>query len=112
MDRDDTPLLTAKQMVEQGAVVTLPLHLEWSGPRRSHDLSDHKQLLHVYETVLREGSGDDVRRYVDLNTLIEIWDEIMLPDHIRVAWTDYFERRRGLHLTPRPARHGVPTGAW
>src|SRR3990172_1969137 len=107
MAGDDMPELTAKALVETGAVVTLPLHLEWSGPRRAHDLSDRRQVIHVYEVVLREGSAADVRRYVDPDTLVEIWDEVVLPAHIRRAWADYFERRKGLTLDRRPEIRGI-----
>lgn len=89
------PELTAKALVETGAVVTLPLHLEWSGPRRAHDLSDPRQVIHVYEVVLREGNAADVRRYVDPDTLLRIWDDLVLPEHTEGAWAEFFARRHG-----------------
>ena len=79
-------------------VVELPLRVRWSGPSRTYDLDDPRQLRRVYEQVLREGTDDDVRYFVDLDTLIENWSELVLPQPIRRAWADWLRRRRGLEL--------------
>ncbi len=78
-------------------VVHLPLHLKWSGPR-TYDLADPADKRRVYEIVLREGRAEDIRRYIDPDELIRMWDEIVVPDQVRAAWADYFRFRRGLDM--------------
>jgi DNA-binding XRE family transcriptional regulator len=46
------------------ATVTLPLHLNWSEPGRSHDLRDLRQRARVYEIVVREGGEQDLLAYI------------------------------------------------
>lgn len=90
----DESTLTAKELVETGATVTLPLHLKWSGPR-AYDLSDPGALRVFYETVLSEGTARDIAAYIDPDTLLRIWDELVLPEHTEGAWGEYFARRCG-----------------
>ena len=68
-------------------VVTLPLHIKWSGPR-TYDLADPVALRRVYELVLREGTADDVRRYVDAAVLRDVLDDLLLPAHITLLWRE------------------------
>ncbi len=79
-------------------VVELPLHIRWSGPARYYDLADRQQRARVYEQVLREGNDDDVRRYIRADELIDLWDELVLPRHVRQAWADWLQRHRGVSL--------------
>jgi hypothetical protein len=72
--------------------VELPLHIRWSGPALSYDLDDRADRARVYEQVLREGTEDDVRFYVDADQLLELWDELVLPASVRQAWTGWIER--------------------
>lgn len=65
--------------------VRLPTHLDWS-VGRVYDLADPVDRRRVYELVLREGSLDDLRRYVDVELLIQQFDELVLPNEIRTAW--------------------------
>jgi hypothetical protein len=44
-----------------------------------YDLTDPVDRRRVYEVVLREGSLDDLRRYVDVRDLTEQFDELVLP---------------------------------
>lgn len=74
------------------AIVTLPLHLDWSDPRRQFDLRDRRQRGIVYERVLREGEPADVLTYIDGALLVDIWDELVLPVTIRAAWHDVVSR--------------------
>lgn len=74
-------------------VVELPLHVQWSG-RRSYDLSDRADRSRVYELVLREGTEDDVRRFVRLEVLEELWDDLLLPAHVRAGWDRWLAARR------------------
>lgn len=72
--------------------VVLPLRVRWSGPSKTYDLRDRRDRLRVYEQVLREGNDDDVRRYVDVEELRLLWDDLVLPSHVRQAWAAWFRR--------------------
>jgi len=74
--------------------VELPLHIRWSGPRITYDLNDHADRARVYEQVLREGTADDVRYYVHVDQLRELFDELVLPPAVRRAWADRLRRHR------------------
>ena len=87
-DLDDQSLPKASGRIE------LPLHIRWSGPPLTYDLNDRSDRARVYEQVLREGTADDVRFYVDADRLLELWDELVLPLAVREAWTGWIERRR------------------
>lgn len=76
-------------------VVELPLHVRWSGPRRTYDLDDPRQLRSVYEQILTEGMEEDVRCFVDLDVLLDIWDDLVLPPWVRRAWADWLRECRG-----------------
>lgn len=78
--------------------VVLPLHVRWSGPPKVYDLGQRSDRARVYEQVLREGNDDDVRRYIDVDELCLLWDELVLPDYVRRAWTRWFRR----HDRPAP----------
>ncbi len=80
-------------------VVELPLHIRWSGPPRRYDLADRQQRARVYEQVLREGNEDDVRRFIGVDELIDLWDDLVLPRHVRRAWADWLQRHRGVSLS-------------
>ena len=49
----------------------------------------------VYELVLQEGNGAHIREYIDVDELLELWDEMYLPVGVEAAWADYFERVGG-----------------
>jgi transcriptional regulator with XRE-family HTH domain len=68
------------------ATITLPVHLCWSTPRCTFDLSDRRQRARAYEIVLREGGPDDIRRYIDGALLLDLWPELVLPRRVREAW--------------------------
>lgn len=75
--------------------VRLPLHLNWSQPGRQFDLSDRRQRARVYEIVLREGTGEDIRRYVDGALLADLWPELVLPAGVRREWQPLIDGTRG-----------------
>lgn len=66
--------------------VTLPLHLDWSGSNRRYDLRDRRQRARVYEITLREGTAEDLITYIDGVLLIELWEDLVLPRGVRLAW--------------------------
>jgi len=72
----------------------LPLHIRWSGAPVTYDLDDPIDRARVYEQVLREGTEDDVRFYVDAESLLELWDELVLPPAVRQAWAPWIEEHR------------------
>jgi len=88
-DLDDPKIEKASGVVE------LPARIQWSGPRRTYDLTKRDDRRRVYELVLREGTEADVRRFVRGEDLDDLWDELLLPAHVRRAWQDWLDRRRG-----------------
>lgn len=83
-------------MPSMSQLVELPISVHWSGPRRPFDLEDPKDRILVYENVLREGRADDVRRFIEPQVVLDLWHDLVLPPHVRVAWHDYFTRVRGV----------------
>ena len=80
--------------------VELPLHVRWSGPVVTYDLAGRPDRCRVYEQVLREGTDDDVRRFVDLDDLLEMYDQLVLAPTVRRTWVDWFGRHQGVDLDP------------
>ncbi len=79
-------------------VVTLPFHIRWSEPLLSYDLGDRADRLRVYEQVLREGTEDDVRTYIDIDQLLALFDDLVLPPNVRRAWAEWLRHHRGVEL--------------
>jgi transcriptional regulator with XRE-family HTH domain len=75
--------------------VTLPIHLNWSEPGRTSDLSDRARRARVYEVVLREGTPDDLRNIVDGALLVDLWDDLVLPRVVRTAWDSVIRAELG-----------------
>ncbi len=73
-------------------IVELPAHIRWSGPPRRYNLAKRRERARVYEQVLREGTEDDVRRFVRADDLIDLWPDLVLPDNVRAAWERWFTR--------------------
>ncbi|WP_326823863.1 hypothetical protein [Streptosporangium sp. NBC_01756] len=74
-------------------VVELPTHLDWS-EQRVYDLSDDSHVGLMYERVIREAfHPDDLRTYLNHETLNRIWPRLYLPVQARKAWETRF---RGL----------------
>ncbi len=68
------------------ARVVLPLHLNWSQPGAPVNLAVRRERARAYEVVLREGRADDIEQYIDGALLLDLWDELVLPQAIRAAW--------------------------
>ena len=79
-------------------IVVLPLHIDWSGDPRRYDLGDPQQRARVYEQVLREGNDDDIRYFIDVDELQQLWTVMWLPRRVRAAWAGWFRRHRGVSL--------------
>ena len=87
-DLDDPSLPKANGRVE------LPPHVRWSGPPITYDLDDRADRARVYEQVLREGTEDDVRYYIDPDELRELFDALVLPPPVRQAWAEWLRHHR------------------
>ncbi|OQR61597.1 hypothetical protein B6E66_23420 [Streptomyces maremycinicus] len=72
-------------------VVTLPLHLAWSG-LRTFDLGDEKLLLGMYRIVLLNGRHEDYTHYLDASHLMASWPVLrkMIGRGVRTAWESRF----------------------
>jgi len=81
-------------------VVTLPLHVWWSEPARTFDLSVAEDLRRAYGLILAEGTETDVREFINPELLMEVWDELLLPVNVRAAWEEAFAAS-GANSSPR-----------
>lgn len=70
-------------------MVTLPNHIRWTPPILEYDLSNIADRVRVYELVMCEGNDDDVRQFVDVVDLAELWDRIFVPEYVRRPWTKW-----------------------
>jgi hypothetical protein len=75
-------------------VVELPFHLYWSDDNNRFDLSKRSRLRSMYQTVLTEGSAQDVRDHLNLSLLLDLWDELWLSPAVHEAWDGWVEGRR------------------
>lgn len=70
--------------------VELPNRLLWNASR-PFDLVDEDRLRSMIRTVLREASTqDDLREYVDRESLVRLWPGLGLPERIRRTWEERF----------------------
>ena len=77
--------------------VGLPANLFWSGPNPRDvrwDVSDLGRRRDLYEIVLVEGTLDDIIRLIDGPGLVEVWDRMYLPRHVRAAWLPLIDGAR------------------
>jgi hypothetical protein len=66
--------------------VVLDRWLDWSGDP-CYDLGDAGDLQVMYQTVLNEATTpDDLRRWVDGDTLKHLWPSLWLPARLRALW--------------------------
>ena len=63
-----------------------------------YNLGIRSERMRVYEQVLREGTEEDVRFFVDVDQLRELWDELVLPTSVRRAWASWFRSHRSVEL--------------
>jgi hypothetical protein len=72
--------------VDAFRTVQLPLSVNWSNPGKEFDLSVRRQRARLYEIVIREGMPKDILKFIDGSLLIDLWQEIVLPQAIRTHW--------------------------
>lgn len=85
-------------VVKASGIVELPFHIRWSEPSLTYDLGDRPDRLRVYEQVLREGTEEDVRYFIDVDELRGLWSDLVLPPTVRRAWASWFRRHRSIDL--------------
>lgn len=69
--------------------VELPIWLFWGNPDHTFDLGDQDMRRWLYQTVLREaGRPEDLAAYLDGDTLVALWPELVLPPGVRLAWEE------------------------
>lgn len=83
-------------------IVVLPRWVDWSSDDPTYDLSDRWQRIRVYEQVLREGTADDVRHFIDVDVLLDLWDDMILPPAVSRAWIAWLADHR--HVTVQDCR--------
>ncbi|MEX2621968.1 MAG: hypothetical protein WD250_17280 [Egibacteraceae bacterium] len=106
--------LNARGSVKARGVVRLPRRVNWSETDPTYDLADRRQRALVYEQVLSEGTAEDVRSFIDVDDLVDLWEELVLPRAVSQAWIAWIAQRRGVVLvdwrerarqrSPRPSR--------
>ncbi len=75
------------------ATVLLPgPHRDWPVRRRLYRLADRRDRALAYELILREGSPRDLLDHIDGLLLVDIWNELKLPDPIHRAWQPLVSR--------------------
>lgn len=53
--------------------------------------------MYVYQLVMTEGAEDDLRLYIDVAHLVEMWDDMWLSPHVCERWHRWLRDR---DLTP------------
>lgn len=79
--------------IKASGLVELPLHVHWWAPFRLYDLTKPRDRRAVYRQVLDNGTPDDVRRYIEVDKLVEMWDTIKLPSHVRYVWDPWLREK-------------------
>lgn len=84
--------LVDRTLPKASGTVTLPRHIAWSAPR-TFDFDDPSGMKLAYEVVMTEGLDEDVLFYIDLDRLLEVWDDLWLSPYVRDAWTEWLQAR-------------------
>ena len=84
--------------VKAWGLVKVPFHIRWSEPSLTYDLGDRADRMRVYEQVLREGTDEDVRYFIDVDELPGMWSDLLLPPTVRRAWIGWFHSHRSIDL--------------
>lgn len=68
------------------ATLTMPDFIRNTG-MRDWDMRDREQRKGAYEQLIRRSSPFQMIRWMDGALLVDVWDELDLPDPVRDAWT-------------------------
>jgi len=79
-------------VVKASGRVVLPPHIHWSGDP-VYDLGDRRYRKLVYKQVLAEGLDDDVRYFIDVAELADLWFDMPLPAYVRDVWGPWLRER-------------------
>jgi hypothetical protein len=84
-------------------VVSLPLHLCWSGSRR-YDVAQPSQCLVMYQIVITEGERADVERFLAPRHLLSVWPKLrrLLGPAYRDVWEGRFPELRAAAEAAEP----------
>ena len=63
----------------------LPSHIHWSGDPE-YDLKNRADRKLVYQQVLAEGQDNDIRYFIDVAALADLWYQMPLPASVREVW--------------------------
>ena len=73
-----------------GGQVTLNRAMDWSGDS-TYDLDDPGDLQVMYQTVLNQAATvDDLSRWLNADTLRQVWPRLWLPARLRALWQARF----------------------
>ncbi|MFD0413051.1 transcriptional regulator [Streptomyces sp. NPDC127108] len=94
------PAALSELVGPQHGVVSLPLHLVWSG-LTSFDLDQPRLRMSYYRSVLAEGQHDDLVRYLHHDLLVSLWPTLrmLISRDVREVWESSFAE-----LADRPRR--------
>ena len=83
--------------------VRLPDHIGWV-PRadREYDLDHPRDVLLFYANLLAAATPDEVRWFIRVEKVVELWDRFLIPSHVQYAWGLWL-RDRGLLTKEWPA---------
>lgn len=87
--RDLKPYATVEHLDDlhgpSEGVVTLPLDLFWSGDPR-FDLADAAAREYLYQSVLTNGSVEDLEHYLNHDLLRHLWPGLWLDERLVRTW--------------------------
>jgi DNA invertase Pin-like site-specific DNA recombinase len=85
----DVPASLDELLGPIGGILELPHAVYW-GPERSVHLDTPSGIRKAYQAVLREGTVDDQRLILNREVLQSEWEELALPDRVRLMWESRF----------------------
>lgn len=74
--------------------LTLPTRLDWSPRSGPRDFRDPDQRAGAYALVLNEGTPADIRVWVDLDDLADLWPNVPVSRHLREPVGDLIDELR------------------
>ncbi|PMC75278.1 transcriptional regulator [Brachybacterium sp. UMB0905] len=71
-------------------MVTLPVTVHWSGLRDTFDLDVPRDRRRIYQSVLSNGTREDLVRFLHPDLLVDVWPQLGLDQRITELWTERF----------------------
>lgn len=87
------------------ATLTMPDEIRTTG-MRDWDMRDREQRKGAYEQLIRRGYPTQMIRWMDGALLVDVWDELDLPDPVRRAW------KWPIRLALEPVRSDALSFSW